>query len=356
MTPQFPEDGRITAIIPARNEELVIRACVESLLPQVEIAEILVVDDHSMDATVSIVQGLAAANSKLKLLSAPELPAGWVGKNNAVWTGSQNAQHEWLLFTDADAVHEPDSSAKALSVAKQHGAEMVSFSSEQVMESWYEKSLIPYVYCRLSQRFRFEEVNDPSKKSAAANGQFILVRRKTYVSLGGHAAIAGEVLEDVALAAALKQTGNRIWFGSGKGIVRVRMYRSFSVMWEGWKKNLYPLMGGEPGTVTFEIFRSIAPLLLACLLGITTFWISGSARLSLVAVFLPLVFLLMADGVELKNNGYSVRLAVYSIPGRVLFAAVLGASHRGHLKGRLQWKGRTYPAGTSGASKDVKTQ
>jgi cellulose synthase/poly-beta-1,6-N-acetylglucosamine synthase-like glycosyltransferase len=88
-----------------------IAACVRSLTVQAEIAEVLVVDDQSTDRTAEIVRGLAAEFPKVRLLEAAELPAGWVGKNNAVWIGAKDARGEWLLFTDADAVHEPDSAA-----------------------------------------------------------------------------------------------------------------------------------------------------------------------------------------------------------------------------------------------------
>jgi len=106
---------------------------------------------------------------------------------------------------------------------------------------------------RLARRFSYENVNDPSSTAAAANGQFLMMRRDLYDAIGGHSAVAGEVLEDVALAMRVKAAGHRISFGSGKGIVHVRMYRSFQAMWQGWKKNLYRLMGGTPWAVFREM-------------------------------------------------------------------------------------------------------
>src|SRR5207253_10233684 len=98
---------------------------------------------------------------------------------------------------------------------------------EQITGSWYEKSLIPYIYLRLARRFSYEQVNDPDSRAAAANGQFLMMRREVYDADGGHAGVAGEVLEDVALAMRVKTAGHRIWFGSGNGIVRLRIYRWF---------------------------------------------------------------------------------------------------------------------------------
>ncbi len=189
----------------------------------------------------------------MHLLESGELPDGWVGKNHALWIGVRRAKSPWLLFTDADAEHEPDSVSRALQIANEQGAALVSFSSEQITEQWYEKALIPYIFLRLAKHFSYEQVNDPNSSVAAANGQFLMMRRDVYDAIGGHSGVAGEVLEDVALAMRVKAAGQRIWFGSGKGIVHVRMYRSFQAMWQGWKKNLYRLMGGTPWAVFREI-------------------------------------------------------------------------------------------------------
>jgi glycosyltransferase involved in cell wall biosynthesis len=207
--------GFVSAIVPARNEQEVIAACVESLAVQKEIGEILVIDDQSSDRTADIVRSLSLRHTNVRLIRATELPPGWVGKNNAVWIGAREARGDWLLFTDADVVHAPDSATTALAIAAENGAALVSFSPEQVMQTWYEKAVMPYVFTRLSSRFRFAEVNDPKDAAAAANGQFILIRRDAYDAVGGHASIAGDVLEDVALAARAKAAGYLIWFGSG---------------------------------------------------------------------------------------------------------------------------------------------
>jgi glycosyltransferase involved in cell wall biosynthesis len=351
MSQSSANSGHVSVIVPARNEEAVIAACVESLAVQREIAEILVIDDQSSDRTAEIVRSLATQNPKVQLLEATELPAGWVGKNNAVWIGAREARGDWLLFTDADAVHAPSSAARALSIAAENNAALVSFSPEQVMESWYEKAVIPYVFTRLSNRFRFAEVNDPKNTAAAANGQFLLIRREAYGAVGGHAGIAGDVLEDVALAARVKATGYRLWFGSGKGIVRVRMYRSFAAMWEGWRKNLYSLMGGNPKAVGEEIGRALLPILLVLLPAMIFGGIAKSVLLTTSLLALGLVRTQKSYGEKLESIGFSRHLWAYGIPGRILFAAVLWASYRNHLRGRLEWKGRTYPVGTPRASK-----
>src|SRR5438067_10726187 len=118
--------GSVTAIVPARNEEAVIAACIASLASQPEIGEILVVDDQSTDGTASVVKNLMGRVPNLRPLEAGGLPDGWVGKNHALWVGVQQAKCAWLLFTDADAEHERNSASRALQIAQEHKADRKS--------------------------------------------------------------------------------------------------------------------------------------------------------------------------------------------------------------------------------------
>ena len=331
--------GSVTAIVPARNEEASIAACITSLANQLEIAEILVVNDQSTDATASIVRGLMEKIPSLRLLESGELPAGWVGKNHALWVGVREAKSFWLLFSDADAEHEPNSVSRALQIAKEQGAALVSFSPEQITEAWYEKALIPYIYLRLAKRFSYQQVNDPNSPAAAANGQFLMMRRDIYDAIGGHSGVAGEVLEDVALAMRVKAAGHRISFGSGKGIVHVRMYRSFRAMWQGWKKNLYRLMGGTPWAVFREIESNLPWIpLLVIVLGLKFPFLFFLGVLLLIARQ-------TAYGLDLARNQYPFSFIFYYMPAVALYVAVLWASYRSHVNGRIEWKGREYSVG-----------
>lgn len=324
----------ITAIVPARNEEVSIACCVRSLARQAEIAEVFVVDDQSTDRTEEIVRGLMREIPNLRLLEVEAVPGGWLGKNHAVWQGVKHAVSEWLLFTDADAELLDGAAARALKIAEQTNAALVSFSPEQETEAWYEKALIPFVYCRLSKYFSYDAVNDPTSNVAAANGQFLMIRRDAYEAIGGHENIAAEVLEDVALAKQVKAAGYRIWFGSGAGVVRVRMYRSFAAMWEGWKKNLYLLIGGTPGAVCRELL-SVVP------------WVP--VALLVLGLRVPIAFvtglgLLVARHAvyasTLLRNQFRVKYILYYIPAVLLYAGVLWASYRAHAQGVVEWKGR----------------
>ena len=335
----------VAAIVPARNEEVSIAACVTSLAAQPEIVEIIAVNDQSSDRTAEILHGLAKNISHLRVIDAPAPPAGWVGKNHAVSLGAHQASSPWLLFTDADAVLLEGAIAKAIALATEKDAALISFSPEQELQAWYERVLIPFVYLRLAQRFSFDEVNDAASKAAAANGQFLLIQRETYDAVGGHAAIHGAVLEDVALARRVKSAGYRIWFASGFGIVRVRMYRSFSAMWEGWKKNLFQLMGGSTGSV-FDEFESAFPWMILVILII-------GIKLP-VAMFAGVVLLLLRQvsyGMALSRNHFPFKYIIYYLPAIFLYAGVLWASHESYAKGKVTWKGREYTVGVGASNK-----
>ncbi len=219
----------VSAILPARDEEANIADAVASLAAQPELAEIIVVDDQSADATPEILAALAAHLPRLRVARTGNLPGGWVGKNYAAAMGARAASlaNRWLLFTDADTRHMPGSLSTALQMADQHRAALVSFSPEQQMDTFWERALMPIVFCRLERRFSFDRVNDPDLPDAAANGQYLLIRRDAYDAVGGHAAVRGLALEDLALARLVKSAGYRIWFGPGQGIARTRMYSLF---------------------------------------------------------------------------------------------------------------------------------
>jgi glycosyltransferase involved in cell wall biosynthesis len=325
---------RITAIVPARNEETAIETCVRSLAWQAEIAEILVVNDQSTDRTAELVRGLMGQIRNLRLLEALDIPAGWLGKNHALSEGTKHATSRWLLFTDADAELRDGATARALRIAKETDAALVSFSPEQITEKWYEKALIPFVYCRLAKYFSYDAVNDAKSPAAAANGQFLMMRRDVYGAIGGHESVAGEVLEDVALAKRAKAEGYGIWFGPGGGVARVRMYRSFAAMWEGWKKNLYLLVGGTPGAVYRELL-SVVPWIPFALLVL-----GFKAPIAFVAGLGLLVARHAVYASALLRNQFRGIFILYYIPAVLLYAGVLWASYRAHAQGVVEWKGR----------------
>ncbi len=151
--------------------------------------------------------------------------------------GRKLRRDKWLLFTDADTLHGSDSIAEGLAEAERTGAAMLSYSPRQEVHGLAERALMPVIFAELATTFRPKEVSDPNSPAAAANGQYLLIRRDAYDAVGGHASVADAILEDVELARRVKQAGYRLQFRQSDA-VSTRMYRSFGAMWEGWTKNL----------------------------------------------------------------------------------------------------------------------
>ncbi len=337
----------ISAIIPARNEETSIARAVESIAAQPEIGEVIVVNDQSTDRTGEILGELSERIPKLQVLAAGELPPGWVGKNHAVAVGAEAATGDWLLFTDADTFHHLGSARRALADAVDHSAVLVSYSPEQEMGTFWERAAIPFVYGRLASRYSFAQVNDPRRPEAAANGQFLLILRDAYQAIGGHAAVASEILEDVALARRVKSQGYGIYFTTPIGIVRTRMYRSFGALWEGWSKNLYLLAGGSAKDAVLELAEVLPWFDVSAMLAIWTFLrADANVPVWILALLLlvPLVRVHLQYGIQLYRNLYPVSYVQYCLPGMAFYSAALIASWWKNARGAVVWKDRTYPA------------
>jgi glycosyltransferase involved in cell wall biosynthesis len=260
---------RLSVIIPARNEANGLPACLESLLNQTEPGfalgrqwELILVDDDSADETAAIARKAASAQPGVLILDAPALDlsdrGGFTGKNNACWTGAQHASGSWLLFTDADTIHQPGNLSRALHEAEKYHAALLSYSPRQIVSGFWQRAVMPLVFSELASVYPPKQVCDPASSLAAANGQFILIRRDTYFDVGGHRTLGKEILEDVALARAVKRAGHSIRFRYAPEALATRMYPTLDSMIEGWTKNLALLF---PRPILLAAMRSLQFLL-----------------------------------------------------------------------------------------------
>ena len=339
-SPAAPE---VSVIVPARNEELSLAACLESLFAQTGVAfEIIVVNDHSNDRTREIASSFS--NQGVRLIEAGLLPSGWTGKNSALITGAKQARGEWFLFTDADTIHVSGSLYRALAEAKRHNAAMLSYSPQQIVESFWEKSLMPVIFGELAATYPASQVSNRNSAAAAANGQYIMVTREAYDAVGGHAGIAGEILEDVALARAVKRSGRKLRFRYAADAVRTRMYRNFAQLREGWTKNLALLF---PSPRRLAVLRMLEFTLIVagfasaivCALRARSqpAVISGS-----IGAILYVMFLARIRRAHFSWDANS--LALFGLP---LFSYLLLRSVRFHQHGNIAWKGRKYSGSLS---------
>jgi cellulose synthase/poly-beta-1,6-N-acetylglucosamine synthase-like glycosyltransferase len=293
-----------------------------------------VVDDGSTDRT----RAIADSFEGVRVIDAGPLPDGWSGKCNACWSGATVAKGKWLLFTDADTRHAADSIEQGLREAEESGAVLLSYSPQQEVHGFWERALMPVVFAELATTYRPKDVSDPASPAAAANGQYLLIRKDVYDAVGGHAAVAQAILEDVELAKLVKRAGHRLQFRMSDA-VSTRMYRSFAQMWEGWTKNLALLF---PRPLWLAAQRALEfVLIMACLVGIAVA-IGDHDRLGIVinAVIVALLLTLFFRRVRRAHfDEVSNLVAVFGLP---LFAALLVNSYIRHKQGRVMWKGRVY--------------
>jgi len=326
----------VSVIVPARNEEASLGVCLQSLQQQGGISyEILVVDDASTDRTREIGRSFPG----VCVIDPPPLPRGWSGKNNAVIAGAKAARGEWLLFTDADTVHLPGSLARSLAEAQSHRAVLLSYSPKQEVSGFWEKTVMPVIFAELAGTYPPSKVNDPASRAAAANGQYLLISRDAYDGVGGHATIASSLLEDVALAQAVKASGRKIFFRYGGDAVRTRMYRSFSQLREGWTKNLALLF---PSPLRLALLR-----LIECLLivggAIAAVRAVAHGRKEIGVLTGTLAIVLMALFVRrIRRAHFSWGSNLLALMGLPLFSYLLLRSRIFYRRGQVTWKGRTY--------------
>jgi len=348
--PEPEEMIELTVIVPARNEEECLGACLRSLVSQSEEIfalgtdwELLVVNDHSTDRTAEIARGFAG----VRVIEAGKLEPGWTGKASAVWMAAKQARGRWLLFTDADTIHEPGDLRRAIHEAVRHKVGMLSYSPRQAASGLAQRSLMPLVFSELALAYPPAKVSDPNARIAAANGQFLLVEREAYRRIGGHASVSEKVLEDVELAFLAKRRKVGLRFRYAPDAVATRMYRSTAAMIEGWTKNLALLF---VNSLVLALWRALDIVLLVGLpvLAIELWnarfaahsfqWLGAGWILALLWVRTVVRFYARVA----KSNFPFVDCAISPL-GLPLFIVLLYRSWFQHrvLK-QVSWKGRTY--------------
>ncbi|HSZ15998.1 MAG TPA: glycosyltransferase family 2 protein [Terracidiphilus sp.] len=348
--PEPAELIELTVIVPARNEEDCLGTCLQSLVAQSEDLfrlgqdwDLVVVDDHSTDRTAEI----ARTFSGVTVLPAGKLEKGWTGKANAIWAAARKARGRWLLFTDADTIHEPGDLRRALHEATRHKAGMLSYSPRQIVSGLWQRVLMPLVFCELSLAYPPAKVSDPNQRIAAANGQFLLVEREAYRRIGGHPAVAGNVLEDVELAMLAKRRKIGLRFRYAEDALGTRMYRSTLAMFEGWTKNLALLFNNA---LALSLWRALDIVLLLGLPVLAVeLWSAHFAAQSIEWLGAGWVLLLLwirtlvRFYVRVAKSNFGFVDCALSPLGLPLFVFLLYRSWFQHrvLK-QVSWKGRTY--------------
>jgi chlorobactene glucosyltransferase len=343
---------RLTIIVPARDEAANIARCLGSLCAQLYPRDrlgVIIVDDHSTDETAAIVTSIAARDARVSLLHCPPLPPRWTGKSHACWVGACAARSdsEWLCFVDADVWGEANLLASAMTAVLERRLALLSLAPRQVLQTVAERIVLPCGLIALSFIHDLRRTQTPGGQDAEATGQFMLIRRVDYDTIGGHAAVSGAICEDLALARRVKHSGQAVLLMGGEDVVSTRMYCGWQTLWEGLAKNLVDTLGGRHATLILAIVGvALAWSAVAIPAADAISWAHGitGAEAALITASLGSA---AALGLHVAATRYFRIPLCYGFLfplGYTAGALIALDSVRRRVRGRVSWKGRIYKA------------
>lgn len=332
----------VSICIPARNEESNIGILLSAMRgQQLRPLEILVLDDHSEDGTAAVVRGHADEDGRIRLLRGEALPPGWTGKNWACHQLAQAARGEVLLFVDADVRPTSEAVAHTLRALRRYRADALSAFPRQQLDTLAAAAVIPVMDLLLYGFLPLPLVPRTRNAAlAAANGQWFAFRRDAYRSIGGHEAVRGEIVEDVALARAVKRSGARMLLTVGMGSVSCRMYGRVAEIREGFSKNFFAAFGFNT-----PLFLGVLALLAAVFVLPFALLFTSAWPLATVAVALNVLI----RGLLSWRAGHGW-VALLLHPAGVSAAVLIGmeAIMLRYRHGAVGWKGRRISVGGMG--------
>jgi len=346
-----PDDGpRVSVIIPARNEEQSIERTVRAFLAQsYRHLELIVVDDRSSDATGSILDRLAAADKRLRVIHGEEPPGGWLGKPWALHQGSRRATGEVLLFVDADIVYEPDAVRRAVAAFRAAGVPMIGLLPHFEMKGFWENVLIPQlavffftvIPAWLANRTRTVWLG-------VGGGTGNMIDRAFYESIGGHEALRDAVVDDVALARLVRRNGRGTIVFRADDCVSVRIYRGFRETVNGFTKNAFAVAERSFLLATAFVSGVIVVHVLPYAVAVTGEPIS-LATVAIITLARLLLF---------RSLRYPLLYALFAHPLMVSVWAyiVLRSMWFTGVRGELRWRGRSYDAAQTHFGGDIRAR
>lgn len=327
----------VTVVVPARDEAPVIEASLRSLLAQTYPGplNIILVDDGSTDGTGDIVRRIT--DPRLRVITGTSRPAGWSGKLWAVSQGIEAAgDAKLILLTDADILHAPDHLLALTARIERGDLDMVSEMVELACESPAEKALVPAFVFFFQLLYPFAWVNDPQRAIAAAAGGTILIRRRALDRIGGISAIRGALIDDVALATAVK-AGGKIWIGHAALARSVRPYPTAGDIWRMIARTAYVQLRFSP---TLLLLTTVGMALVWLLPPLAALFGGGTMRVLGIVTWIMMTASYLPTLQRFRRSWFWA----LGLPLIALFymAATIGSAVN-HYRGRgVAWKSRTY--------------
>jgi glycosyltransferase involved in cell wall biosynthesis len=335
---------RLSVVVPARDEGSTIGHALGSLLEQdYPDLEIIVVDDRSSDATGDVLRELAAKHGRLLVLRVDELPAGWLGKNHALWRGADRASGEWLLFTDADVVFAPAALRRAVAYAAAEGLDHLTLAPRLLASGLALRAFVAFFGYAFVALWGAYLANDPKSKRGVGIGAFNLVRRSAYEQIGAMRALSLRPDDDIRLGRRLRAFGFRQRVLNGNELLSVEWYRSLGGAISGLEKSMYSSMEyrlrDAVGVLLYLIATMVWPFVGVLLLG-------GIDRLLLAIVVACLVAALL----ETYRQSMTLRLTPSALVMALLLPfsaacfgwAIVRSVYLAETRG-VRWRGTTYP-------------
>lgn len=320
-------DERVSILVPMRDEERRIGGCVSALLDQEWLADVdlLVLDDGSRDGSAA-----AARAAGAKVIEGQPPPDGWLGKSHACAQLAAASTGSVLVFVDADVVVAADGVARAVAQLRDADAGLVSPYPRQIAVSWLERLVQPLLQWSWLTFLPLRLAERPSRPSlTAANGQLLVVDAAAYQAAGGHTAIRGEVVEDIALARAVKRAGFRAGVTDGTAIATCRMYDDPRALRDGYAKWFWTAFGSPAGGMAVALVL-VALYVTPWVLAAWTAWAWAAAAAGPAGRLVSAV-----------RTGARPLIDAVAQPLSVLaFAALVVISVRRHRRDALSWKGR----------------
>jgi chlorobactene glucosyltransferase len=231
----------ISIIIPARNEEKYIQKCIQSLLDQsMKNYELLLIDDNSTDSTLDLMDNFRQ-DPRVRIFKAGEKPSGWVGKNWPCYIGYQNSKGKYLMFTDADTIHSNRSIQDSLSTLIKQKLDVITAVPNLKYPNLIVKMVLPVLSVFMFSRYSPMRVNDANVSIGYLFGSFFVITRECYESVGTHATVKSEIVEDGALGKKLKEEGFNLKMFRGENLVEAYWARDFNTLWNSLKRLIIPL-------------------------------------------------------------------------------------------------------------------